>query len=407
MDNSVFQERGPGVRIISSLSTWIEGEALRQLDAVSSMRGMRRCVGMPDLHPGKGTPIGAAFLAEGVIYPALVGSDIGCGMALWATDFPVRKAKPDRLAERMDGLDLPWDGDLTAFTVEHGLSSSPYDSSLGTPGHGNHFIELQRVVEVVDRSGFAALGLDDDRVCALVHTGSRGLGESILRTHAALHGSGGLAVGSAEGDAYLAAHDGAVRWAEANRELCARRLLQAIGADGRRILDCCHNSVTEAFADGCPCWLHRKGVAPANIGPVVVPGSRGDLSFLVVPDPARIDALWSVAHGAGRKMARGEAKGKLKGRYHRGDLLRTRFGGRVVCGDDLLLWEEAPDCYKDVGQVVADLVAARLVTVMAVLSPLVTFKTSVGGAETDERGGKEDWRRQRHQVERARRGDRR
>jgi release factor H-coupled RctB family protein len=405
MDNSVFQERGLGVSIIASPSTWIEGEALRQLDEVSKMPGMRYCVGMPDLHPGKGTPIGAAYLTENIIYPALVDADIGCGMALWATDFPARKAKPDRLVERMNGLDKPWDGDLSAFIGERSIPSTPYDTSLGTPGRGNHFLELQRIIEVTDHSRFAALGIDGDCLCALVHTGSRGLGESILRAHAAKHGAGGLVVDSAEGDAYLAAHDGAVRWAEANRELCARRLLQAIGCDGRNILDCCHNSVTEAFADGCRCWLHRKGAAPANLGPVVIPGCRGDLSFLVCPVPTRADALWSLAHGAGRKMARGEARAKLKGRYHRDDLLRTRFGGRVICGDDSLLWEEAPDCYKDVSQVVVDLEAAGLISVIAALSPLVTFKTSTGDAKADKAGREHAWRQHRRDSARVKRGD--
>jgi hypothetical protein len=39
-------------------------------------------IGMPDLHKGNRFPIGCAIVAEG-IYPALIGSDIGCGITLY------------------------------------------------------------------------------------------------------------------------------------------------------------------------------------------------------------------------------------------------------------------------------------------------------------------------------------
>jgi len=41
-------------------------------------------------------PIGAAVLSEGIIYPYLVAATSGCGMALFATDVPVRKARVER-----------------------------------------------------------------------------------------------------------------------------------------------------------------------------------------------------------------------------------------------------------------------------------------------------------------------
>ena len=391
MHESVVQLRRPGVCVIASASTWIEGEALRQLDDVAGLPGMRACVGMPDLHPGKGTPIGAAFLSEGILYPTLIGSDIGCGMGLWSTDLSARKVRPERLAERLEGLDEPWEGNVSAFLQEQLIVPTAFDGSLGTPGHGNHFVEIQTVARLSDPQRCTTLGLDADHVLVLVHSGSRGLGESILWRHAEAHGAGGLVVGFPEADAYLASHDHALRWAEANRRLCAERLLAAVGADGIRLLDVCHNSVTSRITANGPAWLHRKGAAPADAGPVVIPGSRSDFSFLVEPDPSREDALWSVAHGAGRKMARGEARAKLKQRYRRDDLCRNRFGGRVVCGDEQLLWEEAPDCYKDVGSVIADLELAGLVRVIAVLSPIVTFKTSLGQPNRGLRPTTGDW----------------
>lgn len=393
---NTLRDLGPGVRLVAGARSWIEGESLRQLEVASRLEGMRRVVGMPDLHPGKGGPVGAAFLSTGMIHPSLVGSDIGCGMGLWSTDLPARKAKPDRLAERLNGLDRPWGGDTASWLEGYGLVPTPHDETLGSPGRGNHFIEALRISQVVDEVGLQSLGLDATRLAILVHSGSRGLGEAVLREVTASHGSSPLAEGSPEGQAYLAAHGRAVRWAEANRALCARRTCEAIGVDATRCLDICHNGV-EAYAEGgCSCWLHRKGAAPADRGPVVIPGSRGDLSFLVQPLPGEAAdlSLRSLAHGAGRKLARHEVKGKLKSVLRREDLTRTRFGGRVVCGDENLLWEEAPGAYKPIERVIGDLEEAGLCRVIAVMEPLVTFKTSMGAQGRDREDG-QDWRRER------------
>src|SRR5512136_309941 len=84
------------VRLFASAKSWIEGEALRQLYATSKLEGMRLAVGFPDLHPGKGSAVGAAFVTEGLLYPYLIGGDIGCGMALFKTDLVQRDIKLNR-----------------------------------------------------------------------------------------------------------------------------------------------------------------------------------------------------------------------------------------------------------------------------------------------------------------------
>jgi release factor H-coupled RctB family protein len=57
---------------------------------------------------------------------------------------------------------------------------------------------------------------------------------------------------------------------------------------------------------------------------------------------------------------------------------RNQFGGRIVCEDRDLLLEEAGEAYKDAGRVVADLVAFGLVSHVASMRPLVTFKRARG-----------------------------
>ena len=81
------------VRVLASPNNWIEGTAEQQLKKTASLAGMQLAVGLPDLHPGKGSPIGAAFAVEGRIYPALVGNDIGCGVGLWQTSLQASKTR--------------------------------------------------------------------------------------------------------------------------------------------------------------------------------------------------------------------------------------------------------------------------------------------------------------------------
>ena len=52
------------VRVIASEKNWIEG--VRLLERAAQMEGMRRAVGMPDLHVGRGCPIRATFLVCGL-----------------------------------------------------------------------------------------------------------------------------------------------------------------------------------------------------------------------------------------------------------------------------------------------------------------------------------------------------
>ncbi len=49
------------VSYIATESTWIESKAIQQLQTTASLPDMVSVVGMPDLHPGRGYPIGAAF----------------------------------------------------------------------------------------------------------------------------------------------------------------------------------------------------------------------------------------------------------------------------------------------------------------------------------------------------------
>ena len=57
------------------------------------------------------------------------------------------------------------------------------------------------------------------------------------------------------------------------------------------------------------------------------------------------------------------------------DLQRTKLSSHVICEDRRLIFEEAPEAYKDIAGVIADLEAAGLVRVIARLRPMLSYKT--------------------------------
>ena len=366
-----------GVVLIAADDTWIEGKAIQQLETTARLPGMQRVAGMPDLHPGRGYPVGAAFFSIGRLYPALVGNDIGCGMALWRTDIPTAKLHLDKLEKRLGSLDAPLDEDWAEAIAAFCLPACGHERSLGTIGGGNHFAELQQLDLSYDDAALERLGIAHNRLLLLVHSGSRGLGEAILREQVDLFGHAGLEAGSEACTHYLASHDGALRFAEANRQLIARRMLERLRADGEPLLDVNHNLVSPACIEGREGWLHRKGATPADQGVMVIPGSRGDFSYLVEP-LADERSLLSLAHGAGRKWMRSECKDRLASRYSVEQLARTALGSRVICADRALIYEEAPEAYKAIDSVVGALREAGLVRVLARLKPVLTYKTRGG-----------------------------
>src|ERR1700744_964524 len=202
------------VRLFASPKSWVEGEAVRQLYATAKLEGMRQAIGFPDLHPGKGSPVGAAFVTTDKIYPHLIGGDIGCGMALFKTDLVRRDAKLNRWAEKNFHLEHPLDEGVGEFLAERNLESTGFDSALGTIGGGNHFAELQTVEQVLDAAAFKQTGLAKQQLVVLVHSGSRGLGETILRAHIDEHCGNGVATDSFAAIEYMRGHDFAVRWAK-------------------------------------------------------------------------------------------------------------------------------------------------------------------------------------------------
>ncbi|KAK4687550.1 release factor H-coupled RctB family protein, partial [Tremellales sp. Uapishka_1] len=384
----------PALVTVLAAQSAIAPDAYTQLKGCSHLPGMAHCFGMPDLHPGGKTPIGAVFQTTGRLYPDLIGGDIGCGMTVFRTRLTKEQVEGKK-AERLAGM-------LTKQTMECGMEGrrkvkeeikrlclgdpndlfedvDQWDDMLGSIGSGNHFAELQLV------SHLASATQDDltqDEVVLVVHSGSRQFGQDILRRYPKP-----LAFPSAEASVYLKLHDLGLAWARANRLAIAFLFFSAVEGPisvsdlvARRLLDLTHNYVrqedpTTGQASASDTLSHRKGATCGVSSPLaIIPGSRGTLTAYVRPT-STVRSGHSLAHGAGRSASRKVTSQKMAERYVDSRLLeRTDLGGIVICEDKSLIYEEAPEGYKDVGAVVADLVEAGECEILAWAVPRISYK---------------------------------
>ena len=256
------------------------------------------------------------------------------------------------------------------------------DPGLATIGSGNHFCEIQHVAEVLDRHRAYALGVRPGQLAVMVHTGSRDVGfyvgqrwmdraKSEWPTGLKHPESGLYGLVGPLAQEYLVAMHAAAHYADANRalvmELVRQRIRQVYGDLAMPLVcDVPHNIVLSEAAGN----VHRKGATPAHPGqPLLVPGSMGDDSYL-------LDGLgnerWacSASHGAGRAVSRTEMSWKSK----QVGVLQTTQAFECVTLKEERRIEEAPSAYKPIGPVIQSQVEEGLVSPVARLSPLLTFK---------------------------------
>lgn len=126
--------------------------------------------------------------------------------------------------------------------------------------------------------------------------------------------------------------------------------------------------------------MHRKGATPDDNGLVIIPGSRGDYSWLVKPVAnEKRSTRWRMGRGVngGAPSVKGVWQRNTRRRNS-----RTELGSRVICRDKQLIFEEAPQAYKSAESVVQCLVLAGLIIPVARLRPVLTLKNS-GGKKDD------------------------
>ncbi len=453
--------RVPGIVFASPalLSAIVADRSLEQIENVATLPGIvEAAYAMPDIHLGYGFPIGGMAATDvergGVVSPGGVGFDISCGVRLLVSRLDRLELAPF-LSALMDDLDariprgqgkggiwrLRGDEDLTGilergsrYAVEQGFGV-PRDlercedggrlpsadagqvsararvrglGQVGSLGSGNHFLEVQAVDAVYDERIARAFELQVDRVCVMIHCGSRGLGHEVCSDHVrAMTGAmerygievpdpqlACAPVESPEGRAYLGAMAAAANYGRANRQLLTEAVRDAFAAaagtrDLDLLYDVSHNlaKLERHEVDGEPRLLcvQRKGATralppghpdlPPDLAtagqPVLVPGSMGTASYVLTGAPGG-GAFHSTCHGAGRAMSRHAATKRVRGSALRAELQAA--GIAVRARSDRGLAEEAPISYKDVDEVVATCEGAGLARRVARFRPLGVVK---------------------------------
>ncbi|MGB9598411.1 MAG: RtcB family protein, partial [Minisyncoccales bacterium] len=243
-----------------------------------------------------------------------------------------------------------------------------------------------------------------------IHTGSRGLGyqncSDYLRIlisvfpkyHIQLPDRELACVpfNSKEGQNFFSAMACASNFAWANRHMIMEYTRMAFQKVlGKRVklrllYDVAHNIAKieehESQGEKIKLIVHRKGATRAfpphhpqlppryqKTGqPVIIPGSMGTSSFILVGEKESKKAWHSVCHGAGRVMSRHSAMRQFPGQLLIEELKKK--GIVVKCRSLRGISEEAPGAYKDIEEVIDVVEKAQLAKKIAQLFPLAVIK---------------------------------
>jgi tRNA-splicing ligase RtcB len=417
-------------------------------------------IAMPDCHEGYSVPIGfvgAIRISDGIISPGACGFDINCGMKLLKSEHTEKEIKSylDKLATEIqkevpsglgkgrqiklsleqinkileDGVPyLVKQGYGTDRDIENCESQGKLEwadagavsnqaknrgrNQVGTLGSGNHFIELQKVVEIFDEKIAETFGLFEGQIVIMIHTGSRGLGHQActdyLREFIPLMMNkykikisdkefACVPFSSPEGQRYFEAMVASANYAWANRQMITyfirkawRNILGEKALSLTTLYDVAHNIIKlEKYnieGKEVEVALHRKGATRAfppshpeipekyrEVGqPVLIPGSMGTASYVLAGTKEGESAFYSTSHGAGRTMSRHAAMKKTSGQKVINSL---KLKGIIVkCQSIKGIAEEAPMAYKDIDNVVEIIHQAGLSKKVAKLTPLAVIK---------------------------------
>jgi len=362
----------------------ISDETLRQLVRIARQPYVvEHVAAMADAHVSESVAVGTVFATERAIVPAALGGDLGCGMSAiriadhahvdrstlvalvekWIETIPTGHA-----THRGRGVEVPEDlrnAPLSTRSLEHSRDALA-PRHLGTLGSGNHFIELDLDLE--------------QGLWLLVHSGSRGLGAAIAEHHLRAARSDSvdslpsLDVESEGGVSYLQDFELALSFARANRQRLAARAMSVLSdvlgipLDPTETIDIHHNFVAKERWFGRDLFVHRKGALAVPEGtPALIPGSMGTASY-VVEGLGNEAAFGSCSHGAGRVLARKEARAAIPPEALREAMRRVAFPQHLARS----LVEEAPAAYRDIREVLED--QEDLVRRRARLEPIAVLK---------------------------------
>jgi len=366
------------------LSEPIALEVRKSIEKLARADDVERIAIMPDVHLARDVCIGAVVATSRLIYPAAVGSDIGCGMAAVRiaadTDLLNNQHAASQLLDGLlehvpsnkhrnnqQGKSTGWPNELQEKLSDVRLEKMKHRDGrvqLGTLGRGNHFLEFQADQE--------------NQLWLMVHSGSRGIGQAIYRHHCeracVVKGLAHFDATSNAGQSYLSDVVWAVRYAEENRLAmihavdCLLQKLFDVKVDWETLIHANHNHVRREIHFEKEYWVHRKGAQSAKPNePGIIPGSMGTVSFHV-EGRGHEKSLSSSSHGAGRKLSRTDARKTVSRRQFEQDMKSIWFDQRRIHA----LRDEAPAAYKDINAVMR--AQKKLTRIVRELRPVLCYK---------------------------------
>lgn len=285
---------------------------------------------------------------------------------------------------------------------------------LGTLGAGNHFLEVQVVDKIYAPDIAKKIGIEyEGQITVMVHTGSRGLGHQVASDYLMImeramkkyginppdRELAAVPINSREGEDYFAAMAAAANYAWTNRQMITHWVRESFARVFKRdpselgletVYDVAHNiaKIEEHTVDSKTLKLvvHRKGATRAfppghpdipkdhkDVGQVVlIPGSMGSASYVMVGIPEGARTFYSAAHGAGRWMSREAAIRRYRPTEVEAEL--SRAGIYLRAATKSVVSEEAPGAYKDVDRVALVSHKVSIAKLVARLRPIGVTK---------------------------------
>ncbi len=372
----------------------VEESAMRQIENLTTLPFLfHHLAVMPDVHMGKGMPIGGVLACKNAVIPNAVGVDIGCGMCAVKTNWKVSEISAEVLRKKImkgireriplgmshhkeaqDEKYLPEGHDIDSLEiVKRRQNSIRYE--VGTLGGGNHFIELQRD--------------EDDNLWIMIHSGSRNLGKQVgdyynnmaatlnARWHSVVSPDiqlPFLPMGSKEFGMYWNEMKYCIDFALCNRKLMMERIEEVLadaleGIAFEPMINIAHNYAAMENHFGENVFVHRKGATLAREGVVgIIPGSQGTASY-IVEGLGNPNSFCSCSHGAGRVLSRTMAIKTLDMAEEVAELEAKGIIHGIRTQKDM---QEASGAYKDIEEVIAN--ETDLVKVKTRLLPVAVIK---------------------------------